>query len=117
MNSAEMAQEARRLTQLLDGALAFLKEQVKNAAAAERDYRLAKSEAWLRVSDGTAAQKEAWVDAQTAEARYKRDLAAGMEKASHQAIRARLAEMSLLQSVANAYKAEASFDRYAPETV
>ena len=115
MNSAEMAVEARRLTRLLDGALAFLKEQVKASAAAERDYRKAKSEAWLRVPDGTAAQKEAWVDAHTADLRYQRDLAAGMEKASHQAIRARLAEMSLLQSVANAYKAEASFDRYGPE--
>lgn len=115
MTADEMAAEGRRLSQLLDGALGFLKEQIKAAAEAERDYRQAKAKAWVEAPDGTAAAREAWVNGHTADRRYKRDLAAGMERASHQAIRSRLAQLSLLQSVANAYKAEASFDRYGPE--
>jgi hypothetical protein len=111
----EMSQEGRRLSELLDGALAFLKEQIRAAAEAERDYRQAKARAWVEAPDGTAGAKEAWVNGHTADLRYKRDIAAGMERASHQAIRSRLAQISLLQSVANAHKAEASFDRYGPE--
>lgn len=115
MTSQEMAAEGARLSTLLDSALAFLKEQIRAAAEAERDYRKLKAEKWLQVPEGTAAFREAWVDARTADDRYRRDLASGMEKASHQAIRSRLAQISLLQSTANAFKAEASFDRYGPE--
>lgn len=115
MTPAEMSQEGRRLSQLLDGALAFLKEQIKAAAEAERDYRKAKAEAWVQAPDGTAASKEAWVNGKTADLRYQRDIAAGMEKASHQAIRSRMAQISLLQSVANAHRADAHNDRFGIE--
>lgn len=107
--------EGRRLSELLDAALAFLKEQIKAAAEAERDYRKAKAMSWVEAPDGTAAAKEAWVNGRTADLRYARDVAAGMERASHQAIRSRLAQISLLQSVANAYKAEAGFAQYGPD--
>lgn len=112
MTPAEMAQEGRRLSYLLDGALAFLKEQIKAAAEAERDYRKAKAEAWVQAPEGTAAAKEAHVNGVTADLRYKRDIAVGMEKASHQAIRSRMAQISLLQSVANAHRADAHNDRF-----
>lgn len=115
MTPQEMAAEGRRLSDLLDGALAFLKEQIKAAAEAERDYRKAKAQAWVTAPDGTAAAKEAWVTGHTADLRYKRDIAAGMERASHQAIRSRLAQISLLQSVAKAYQAEAGFAQYGPD--
>lgn len=112
MTPAEMAKEGRRLSELLDGALAFLKEQIKAAAEAERDYRKAKAQAWVQSPDGTAAAKEAWVNGHVADLRYKRDIATGMEKASHQAIRSRMAQISLLQSISAAHRADADNDRF-----
>lgn len=115
MNPVEMAQEGRRLSGLLDAALASVKERVQAAAEAERQYRKAKARCWIEAPDGTAGAKEAWVNGQTADLRYTRDLAVGMERNARDAIRAYQAQISLLQSVANAYRAEAEFARTGPE--
>lgn len=126
MTPQEMAVEGRRLSGLLDSALGFLKEQIPAAAAAERDYRKAKSEAWLRCPNDdagvkagerewTASRREAWVNAQTADLRYVRDVADGMVRTGYQAVKSRQAQISLLQSEMNAFKAEANFAQYGPD--
>lgn len=115
MTPAEMAREGRRLSNLLEAAEDMHREQVQAAADAERQYRKAKAEAWLRAPEGTAAFREAQVNGVTADERYRRDLAVGMERAYMQAILNRRQQISLLQSNANAYKAEAEFARYGPE--
>lgn len=112
MTPAEMSREGRRLSELLDAALAMLKEQIKEAAGAERDYRHAKAQAWIKAPEGTAAFREAWVNGQTADLRYKRDVAVGMERACREAIRSRQTQISLLQSVASAHRADAHMDRF-----
>lgn len=114
MTPAEMASEGRRLSKQLDGALGLLKEQIVAAAEAERDYRKAKAQAWVTAPDDTAKAKEAWVDGSTADLRHTRDIAEGMVRACHQAIRSRQQQISLLQSVASAHKAEAEFARTGP---
>jgi hypothetical protein len=105
-----MAEEGKRLSKQLDGALGMLKEQIRVAADAERDYRKLKAEKWVH-AEGTAEQKKAWVDGQTADLRHVRDIADGMVRACHQAIRSRQQQISLLQSVASAHRAEAEFVR------
>lgn len=114
MNPAEMAAEGRRLTGLLDLALEAVRDRVKALAEAEREYRHAKARCWLQAPDGTAAAKEAWVNGETADLRYQRDLAAGMERNARDAIRSYQVQISLLQSVANAHRAEAEFARTGP---
>jgi hypothetical protein len=109
-----MAQEGRRLSKQLDGALGMLKEQIVAAADAERDYRKAKAESWVVAPEGTAQARQAWVEGETADLRHRRDIAEGMVRACHQAIRSRQQQISLLQSVASAHKAEAEFARTGP---
>lgn len=119
MDASEMAAEGRRLCQLLDQALGFMKEKVKEAAEAERDYRSEKAKAWaqarIQLPDGTVPEREAWVNGVIAELRWKRDLADGMRRAAMQAIESRRQQISLLQSVANAYREEAAYTRTGPE--
>jgi hypothetical protein len=122
VNPIEMAQEGRRLSAGLDDALRQMEEVIPVAAAAERDYRKAKSEAWLRCPNDdagvkagerewTAARREAWVNAQTSDLRYARDVADGMIRLSQNAVKSRQVQISLLQSVASAFKVEAEFAR------
>lgn len=114
MNAQEMATEGRRLSNLLDAALSAMRERVVTLAECERAYRKLKARKWLEAPDGTAGAKEAWVNAETADLRYERDIASGMERNSRDAIRSYQVQISLLQSVANAYKAEADFARTGP---
>lgn len=127
MTPQEMSREGRRLSDRLEVRLKFLHEQIPEAAAAERDYRKAKAEAWLRCPNDdagvkagerewTAARREAWVNAQTADLRYVRDLAEGNVRLGHQGVRASMAQISLLQSEMNAFRSEANFAQYGIET-
>jgi hypothetical protein len=119
----EYAAEFRRLSGLLDGALGFLKDQIRENAQAEEDYRRAKSQAWVKcpvdqpgdVKEWTAARREAWVDAETASERHKRDVADGMVRASYQAVKSRQAQISALQSLLGAHREEAQFARTVPQ--
>ncbi len=114
MNAQEMATEGARLSKLLDDALNYVGRQVKEAAEAEREYRKDKALAWLQAPSGTVPEREAWVNGQTADQRFRRDLADGMRRAGMEAVHSRRQQISLLQSVANAYKAEAEFIGRAP---
>lgn len=116
MNTADTFAEASRLSHLIDAAIEALKNTSVAFAEAERDYRRSKSRAWLECKslDMLAKEKEAWVDAESSDDRYKRDIAEGMRQAALEAARSRRAQLSALQTFLNAEKAEADFARTGP---
>lgn len=101
---------ARQLNQAHDEHSRYVEQH----SAAERDYRKARSNAWLDAS-GTAREREDAVDAATADLRYKRDVAAGMEKHALELIRSRRQVLSAYQSLLNAERESVAFDRTGPE--
>jgi hypothetical protein len=124
VNPAEVMAEAFRLSGLIDQGVTALREQSKALAEAERTYRKSKSEAWVRCPhdphdrksdrEWTAARREAWVDAECADLRYERDLAEGIRQAALEAVRARRAQLSALQSILAADRAETELARTGP---
>ncbi len=115
MNAAQLDQEAEVLVGLLDEAQTFYEEKVAEAAEAERTYRKGRMQALIRCPPGTVDEKKAWVDAETSDLRYARDLAVGLEKGGLELIRSRRQVLSLLQSRSNASREEAAFARTGPE--
>lgn len=125
MNLQEAAAEMGRLSRLIDSGLQAMRDQGRELADAENAYRKAKAEAWARCpndeggtklhdKDWTAARREAWVNGATADERHRRDLAETMGKTAYQAVRARMTQVSALQSLLNAERAEAEFVRTGP---
>lgn len=106
--------EVRRLSTLLDKGLDVLRESAERLAAAERDYRKARAEAWLTV-EGVVPQREAQVDALTADLRYERDLTEGTRRAALESVRSRSTQISAVQSLLSASRAEADFVRTGPD--
>ena len=122
---AEMYAQAMHFSTLIDQGIAAMREFADKYANAERDYRKAKSEAWVRCPlddpsvkagerEWTAARREAWVDAQTADLRYARDLAEAMREAAKESVRSRRAQLSSVQTFANAHREEAGLARTGP---
>lgn len=124
MNLSEAFAEAERLSRLIDAGIEALRTQSVALAEAERTYRKAKAEAWVKVPrdstddrsqrNWTAGRREAWVDAETADLRYARDVADGMRSAALEAVRARRTQVSALQTLLNAHAEEAKFARTGP---
>jgi hypothetical protein len=116
----DYAAEMMRLSKLLDDGLAYMGRQVKEYAAAEMAYRLAKGKAWVQVRaeipSGTVPERSAWVEATTAELRYARDLADGMRQTGLEAVRSRRAQISAYQSLLARDRAEAEFARVGSES-
>jgi predicted alpha/beta-hydrolase family hydrolase len=108
-----LASEAARLSTLIDKGVAELTKTSVEVAHAEHDYRLARAMAWPK-TEGTAKEREDQVQAITAPERLQRDLAEGRRVAALEALRSRRAQLSALQSVANAERAEAEFARTGP---
>jgi hypothetical protein len=107
----EVADEMRRLSRLLDQGLAALRDQSRELAEAEREYRRAKALAWVEAPAGTVPEREAWVNGHTAELRYARDLADGVRQAALEAVRSRRTQVSALQTLLNADREEMAFSR------
>lgn len=119
MNVAEAFAEAERLSRLIDAGIEALRTQSHVLAEAENRYRKARAEGWVRcpkepAKDWTAGRREAWVDADTADLRMERDIADGMQRAAIEAIRARRQQLSALQSLMNADRAELELARTGP---
>lgn len=96
--------EARQASRTLAGqrrnAEKFFEECIERASETERDYRKARAKEYARIAgEGTAAQREAIVDAATADKRYERDLAAGMQKAAQERLRGLEGERSQLRAL------------------
>jgi len=110
----------RRLSTLLDTGLEALRSFASDYASAEALYRKAKAAAWLetpRSRNGdklTAAEREAMVDATTADERYARDLAQDMRIAALEAVRSRRAQLSAFQSLLAAERSESELARTGP---
>ena len=113
MTPRQFMDELLRLSRLLDSGLQALRDQATEYADAESDYRQAKARAWLQAPDGTVPEREAWCNGHTAVERRRRDLADGMRQAALEAVRSRRGQISALQSLMNAHRAEAEFDRTA----
>jgi hypothetical protein len=121
MTPADMSAEVQRLVGLIDDGIAVMRKQSVALAEAEMVYRKAKAVAWVECPtdeegkrEWTAGRREAWVNAQTAELRRDRDLAEAMRQAALEAVRARRAQLSALQSLLSAHRAEAEFVRTGP---
>lgn len=108
---SEAISEARRLSALIDAGVEALRTAAQEEANAEHDYRLAKARAWVTVAGELAKEREAFVDAETADARRLRDLSAGKREAARQALRAREAQLSALQSLLSASRTEMNLAR------
>ncbi len=105
------AEEMTRLSRLLDGGLDVLRDQAHEVAEAEHDYRKMVAQAWLETPEGTVPEREAWVGGHCASRRRRRDLAEHMTRAALESVRARRGQLSALQSLLSAYRAEAEFVR------
>lgn len=110
----EAITEVKRLSRQLDGGLEVLRTTAEEVAKAETEYRKAKALAWVKRTEGTAKQREAQVDADTADLRYKRDVAEGVRRAALESVRARATQISMWQSLLNAHRAEAEFTKTGP---
>lgn len=114
-NLRELVDEAKRLSDNLDEALAELRKAGLEEATAERDYRKAVAQAWLVAPEGTVPERQAWVRGETADKRYRRDNARARRRTANQSLESRQKQISLLQSELKAYKAEADVSSYGPE--
>lgn len=103
--------EGRRLSGLIDNAVHSLRTAARSAAQAELDYRKAKAQAWVTVPEGLAEERRSNVDAVAADLRFVRDVAVGEQKAALEAVRARQAQLSYVQSRMNALRAEMDLAR------
>lgn len=112
---ASMYAEAMRLSELIDEGVAALGRIATEYAEAEAAYRRAKSIAWVDApADMLAKEREAWVDAKTAEERQRRDIAEAMKQGGLEALRSRRGQLSAIQTFANAHREEAAFVRTGP---
>lgn len=125
MTPAEIADEMHRLSRNIDKGIGELRDQSIALAGAEHDYRKLKAAKWAECPtddpsvkagerEWTAARREAWVNAETAGARYERDHAEAMRQTALEAVRARRTQLSAMQTIANAHAAEAEFVRTGP---
>lgn len=114
MNIGKYVDEVERFGTLIDNGLRSLRESATEVAVAEHDYRKAKAIAWQTAPAGTVPMREAWVDAETATQRQRLDLAEGLRSASLEAVRSRRQQLSAVQSLLAAHKAEADFARTGP---
>lgn len=112
---AEFAGECRRLSRLIDDAVEELARQTRQTAGAEREYRLGKALMWINSTESSASAKEPVVNGESADLRYARDLAAGLRRSAVESLRARMAQLNALQTMANLERAEAELLRTAPE--
>lgn len=106
--------EVHRISNLIDEGIRALSQYAHEVAQAEHDYRKAKAIAWQTAPAGTVPMREAWVDAETAEQRQRLDLAEGSRSAALEAVRSRRQQLSAIQSLLAAHKAEADFARTGP---
>jgi hypothetical protein len=111
MDLEALTAEAWRLSQLLDKGIMALRDAAVAYAEAEHDYRSQNAMAYLETESGTVAEREAHVYALVGDFRRTRDLADGQKLAALEAVRSRRAQLSAVQSILSAYRAEAELAR------
>lgn len=78
---------------------------VRAEAEADRSSKLAQASAYL-ASSGTVAERQAHVDKATIDEQFAAKMAEGLRKSNELAIKAAMARLSALQSVASATREE-----------
>jgi hypothetical protein len=103
--------EAWRLSQLLDKGISALRDAGVAYAEAEHEYRQRNAMAYLDTESGTVAEREAHVYALVGDCRRLRDLADAQRVAALEAVRSRRSQLSALQSIIAAHRAESELAR------
>lgn len=111
MPAQDYADEMRRLSANLDSALSLLEDQARKLADAEAEYRKLKAKCWVQAPEGTVPERQAWVDAECADARHARDVAEGLRQAALESVRSRRTQISAIQSLLAGDREEAAFTR------
>jgi len=111
MDLEALTAEAWRLSQLLDKGIMALRDAAVAYAEAEHEYRSQNAMAYLETESGTVAEREAHVYALVGDYRRRRDLADGQKLAALEAVRSRRAQLSAVQSILSAHRAEAELAR------
>jgi hypothetical protein len=106
-----LSAEAVRLSAILDKGVSALREAAVAYAEAEHEYRERQAMAYLETEHGTVAEREAQVYAVVGDWRRRRDLADGQKLAALEAVRSRRAQLSALQTLIAAHRAEAELAR------
>lgn len=114
MDLETLMAEAKRLSDLLDRGVQALREAAISVAHAEHDYRRAHAEAYLS-THGTVGEREAQAYLLIDDKRFQRDVADNGKIAALEALRSRRAQLSAVQSLLTAHKAEADFARTGPQ--
>ena len=107
MTLTEMIHESERLSRLIDAGIESLVSASKDMAHAEHALRKATAVAWTNAPTGTVPFKEAWVESECAEEKLAFDLAESTRYNALEAVRSRRAQLSALQSIMAAHRAEA----------
>jgi hypothetical protein len=116
MDAASLNVQLLEAAQRLRDSLADLEIRSVDYAKAERAFRLAKATAYLSTW-GTVGEREAHAEGAINELRYHRDMADGLRTSALEAVRSNRGVLSAVQTLANLYREEASFDRTGPEQV
>jgi hypothetical protein len=106
-----LSAEAVRLSNLIDKGVTALRDAAVAYAEAEHEYRERQAMAYLETEQGTVAEREAHVYAVVGDWRRRRDLADGQKLAALEAVRSRRAQLSALQTLIAAHRAEAELAR------
>jgi len=112
---AELIIELNRRCEMVDGAVLFLMEQAVLWADAEHEYRHRKSIAILEADGKTVQEREAQAEEKIGRFRHERDKAAALKEAALESLRSRRGQLSAVQSICNAVKAEMELGRTGPE--
>lgn len=113
MTPADLARETWRLTRLMDESLEHLREVAVAFSVADHEYRQARASSWMR-THGTISDREAQVELRCGDLRHERDTAENLKAAAMESLRSRRAQLSALQSLMGAARAEAEFARTGP---
>ncbi len=116
MNAADLNVQLLEAADRLRASLADLEQRSKDYAQAERAYRMQKATAYLATT-GTVGEREAYIEKAINDWRYERDLADGLKLSALEAVRGNRGVLSAVQTLANLYREEASFDRTGPSEV
>ena len=114
MTLHDLQAEMIRLSRQLDKGLDYLREQSEASAIAEDTYRLARARAYLD-SQGTVDVRRSITDLATSKERVDAHIADGLRQAALEAVRSRRQQLSALQTLVSAHKAEAEYERTRPE--
>jgi hypothetical protein len=113
-DSTAIWREMGRLSITLDEALSELRKRAVKAAELDTEYKKRMAECYLLAAGDTVKEREAHATIETAKLALDARIAAALERSAIEAVRSKRQQLSALQTIASAHKAEAEFTRTAP---